>query len=300
MSWNFSQSSIYKFYKIHQRKIFGGAAFLLLALFFLVGYRVFDYVQKPDLEVSFFDVWQGDSIFVESKDGTQILIDGGPPNRILPNLGSRMSFFDRFIDVVVLTHPHADHVSGLIEVLGRYNIGMIIESGVDYHTAEAKIFESLVAEKKLKKVTVDHPINLNFANGAVLKFIYPEESFVGMTLKNVHDSALVGELDFEDKKILFMSDAEKNLEKRLVEEGRVGDVDVLKTGHHGSKTSSNDFFLRVTKTEYAIISSGARNRYGHPAQEVLSRLASAGAQIFRTDLDGTITLEIRNGSLIWK
>jgi len=273
---------------------------LLLALFFLVGYRVFDYVQKPDLEVSFFDVWQGDSIFVESKDGTQILIDGGPPNRILPNLGSRMSFFDRFIDVVVLTHPHADHVSGLIEVLGRYNIGMIIESGVDYHTAEAKIFESLVAEKKLKKVTVDHPINLNFANGAVLKFIYPEESFVGMTLKNVHDSALVGELDFEDKKILFMSDAEKNLEKRLVEEGRVGDVDVLKTGHHGSKTSSNDFFLRVTKPEYAIISSGARNRYGHPAQEVLSRLASAGAQIFRTDLDGTITLEIRNGSLIWK
>ena len=273
---------------------------MLLALFFLVGQLVFDYIKKPELEVSFFDVGQGDAIFIESKDGTQILIDGGPPNKILPQLGSKMRFFDRFIDVVALTHPHADHVSGLIEVLERYNVGMIIESGVDYHTAEAKIFESLIAEKKLKKVTVDHPINLNFANGAALKFIYPEESFSGMTLKNVHDSALVSELDFEDKKILLMSDAEKNLEKRLVAEGRVGDVDVLKTGHHGSKTSSNDFFLRVTKPEYAIISSGARNRYGHPAPEVLSRLAAAGAKIFRTDLDGTITLEIRDGNLIWK
>src|SRR3989338_5213486 len=177
MSLNFSQSSIYKFYKIHQRKIFGGAALLLLALFFLVGQFVFDYIKKPELEVSFFDVGQGDAIFIESKDGTQILIDGGPPNKILPQLGSKMRFFDRFIDVVALTHPHADHVSGLIEVLERYNVGMIIESGVDYHTAEAKIFESLIAEKKLKKVTVDHPINLNFANGAALKFIYPEESF---------------------------------------------------------------------------------------------------------------------------
>lgn len=277
-----------------------GGALFLVALVFLLWQAVSGYVQKPELEISFFDVGQGDAIFIESKDGTQILIDGGPPNRILPNLGSAMPFFDKFIDVVVLTHPHADHVSGLLEVLERYNVGLIVESGADYHTAEAKIFREAVKGKGIKSMVVDHSTKLNFANGAVLKFIYPEESFEGKVLKNVHDSALVGELDFEGKKILLMSDAEKNIEKRLVAEGKVGDVDVLKTGHHGSKTSSNDFFLAVVKPEYAVISSGARNRYGHPAQEVLSRLAASGAKIFRTDLDGTITLEIRGGELIWK
>lgn len=277
-----------------------GGALFLVALVFLLWQAVYGYVQKPELEISFFDVGQGDAIFIESKDGTQILIDGGPPNRILPNLGSVMPFFDRFIDVVVLTHPHADHVSGLLEVLERYNVGLIVESGADYHTAEAKMFEESIKERKIKSAIIDHPTNLNFANGAVLRLIYPDRSFADQTLKNVHDSALVGELDFEGKKILLMSDAEKNLEKRLVAEGKVGDIDVLKTGHHGSKTSSNDFFLAVVKPEYAVISTGARNRYGHPAQEVLSRLAASGAQIFRTDLDGTITLEIRNGQLIWK
>lgn len=289
MSWSFSRGSIYKF-----------SALLLVVFAFLFWQAAFDYFQKPELEVSFFDVGQGDAIFIESKDGTQILIDGGQPNKILPNLGGTMPFFDRFIDIVVLTHPHADHVSGLLEVLERYKVGMVVESGVDYHTAEAKIFRELVKEKGIKSIVVDHSTKLNFENGAVLRFIYPEESFEGMVLKNVHDSALVGELDFEGRKILLMSDAEKNVEKRLVAEGKAGDVDVLKIGHHGSKTSSNDFFLAVVKPEYVVISAGARNRYGHPAQEVLSRLAAAGAQIFRTDLDGTIILEIRGGELVWK
>ena len=270
---------------------------LLFSLALISLFAFYQNAKKPQLAVFFFDVGQGDAIFVESYDGTQILIDGGPPNRILPLIGKRMSYFDKYIDVVVLTHPHADHVSGLIEVLEKYNIGMLIESGVDYHTAEAKTFEKLIKEKNIKTVIIGHPVDLNFYNNAVLRFIYPEESFSGKTLKNVHDSALISEIDFEGKKILLMSDAEKNVEKRLVREGKIGDIDVLKTGHHGSKTSSNDFFLKVARPEYAVISAGRQNRYGHPHPDVLSRLSAAGAQIFRTDLDGTITLEIRNGEL---
>src|SRR3989344_7098397 len=198
------------FLKKYKNKIFWGTEAILISLAIFSVLAFFSGANKPDLAVSFFDVGQGDSIFIEAKDGAQILIDGGSPNRILPLLGGKMAYFDRFIDVVVLTHPHADHVSGLIEVLEKYRVGMIIESGVEYHTAEAKIFENLVKEENIKSVIIDRPVDLNFYDGAVLRFIYPEESFVGKTLQNVHDAALVAELDFDGKKILFMSDAEKN------------------------------------------------------------------------------------------
>ena len=263
----------------------------------LAGLYAWNLWHKPELQVYFFDVGQGDSIFIEAKDGTQILIDGGPTNKILPLLGGVMPFYDHSLDAVILTHPHADHVSGLIEVLKRYNVGEVIESGADYNTAEAKEFEALVSEKHIKKIIIDKPIKLVFFKNAELNFLFPDKSFEGQILKNVHDSALVSELDFDGKKVLFMADAEKNLERYLIQKGVLGDVDVLKAGHHGSKTSSNDFFLEIIKPEYAVISVGARNRYGHPHQDVLNRLAFAGAQIFRTDINGTVILSINGGRM---
>ena len=275
----------------------GGIILLLLSLDILVWKEVFDGAGKSQMKILFFDVGQGDSIFIESMDGTQVLIDGGPPNMILPNLAAAMSYFDKHIDVVVLTHPHADHVSGLLEVLRRYEVGVVIESGVQYHTAEAQEFRKLLEEKKVKTVFIGKLVDLSFYNSATLKFLHPDRSYTGAVLKNVHDAAVVSELEFEGRKILFMADAEKKLEQKLVDARAVGDVDVLKAGHHGSKTSSQTFFLRAVMPEYAVISLGARNRYGHPHPDILSRLASVGAKIFRTDIDGTIKLEINNGQL---
>ena len=288
------------FLKLHKNQILSGGLLFLAALTVLAGLYLWNLWHKPELQIYFFDVGQGDSIFIEAKNGTQILIDGGPTNKILPLLGGVMPFYDHSIDAVILTHPHTDHVTGLIDVLKRYNVDKVIESGASYNTAEAQEFENLISEKHIKKIIIDKPVKLSFFKNAALNFLFPDKSFEGQILKNVHDSALVSELDFEGKKILFMADAEKNLERYLLQKGVLEDIDVLKAGHHGSKTSSNDFFLKAVKPEYAVISVGARNRYGHPHQDVLSRLASAGAKIFRTDLDGTITLEIRNGELIWK
>lgn len=285
------------FLKLHKNKILSGGLLFVAALILLAGLYLWNLERKPELQIYFFDVGQGDSIFIEAKDGTQILIDGGPTNKILPLLGGVMPFYDHSIDAVILTHPHADHVSGLIEVLKRYNVGAVIESGAGYNTAEAKEFEALVSEKHIKKIIIDKPVKLSFFKTAVLNFLFPDKSFEGQILKNVHDSALVSELDFEGKKILLVADAEKNLERYLVQKGVLGDIDVLKVGHHGSKTSSNNFFLKVVKPEYAVISVGARNRYGHPYQQVLSNLEAVGAQIFRTDINGTITLKINKGEL---
>jgi len=285
------------FLKLHKNKILSGGLLFLAALMALTGLYVWNLEHKPELQIYFFDVGQGDSIFIEAKDGTQILIDGGPTNKILPLLGGVMPFYDHSIDVVILTHPHADHVSGLMEVLKRYNVEMIFESGASYHTAEAKEFESMVIEKNIKKIIIDRPVKLSFFKNAALNFLFPDKSFEGQVLKNVHDSALISELDFEGKKILFMSDAEKNLERYLLQKGALEDIDVLKVGHHGSKTSSTADFLKIVKPEYAVISASDRNRYGHPHPDVLSRLSAIGAQIFRTDINGTIILNINNGRL---
>lgn len=280
-------------FKLCKGKILGGAVLIFLALNFLVWSSVLENLKKPDIEIYFFDVGQGDASLIESKDGTQILIDGGPPNKILSKLSEVLDFNDRSLDVLILTHPHIDHVSGALEVLKNYDVGLLVESGVNYHTAEAIEFEKLAAEKKLKRLIVNKPTKLKFFHGAEIRFLYPDKSFKGLTLKNVHDSTVVSELFYKNKKILFMGDAEKIIERYLVSKNLVNDADVLKAGHHGSKTSNTKEFLSVVRPEYSVIEVG-RNSYGHPTQEVLSRLASVGSQIFRTDTDGTIKFEINN------
>ena len=281
----------FQFFSLYAQKIFFGIILILCASNFLIWSSVFESTKKPDIEIYFFDVGQGDASFIESRDGTQILIDGGPPNKILPKLSSAMDFNDRDLDVLIITHPHTDHISGAIEVLRNYNIGMVIESGVNYHTAEAEEFKKLMNEQKIKRIIIDKPINLKFFNNAEIKFLYPDKSFAGKILKNAHDATVISELSYNGKSILFMGDAEKNIEKYLIEKNLVRDIDVLKAGHHGSKTSTSKEFLLASRPEYSIIEVG-KNSYGHPTQEVLSRLASVGSKIFRTDIDGTIKFEI--------
>ena len=291
--------------KIYEKRIWGGIILFLISLNFVLWSLVLDAASKPDLKIHFFDIGQGDSILIESKDGTQILLDGGPANKILPKLGAELPYFDRSIDAVVVSHPHADHISGLIEVLKNYEVGMIIESGVLYHTPEYFEFQRLVNEKNIKKIFIDRELSLNFlerdepANTARLRFVYPNKSYAGQTIKNVHDASLVAMLEYQGRKVLFMGDAEKNVERALIRAGKIEDVDVLKAGHSGSKTSTTKELLEAARPEYAIISVG-KNSYGHPHAEVVERLTASAIQTFRTDRDGTITLEIRNGELIWK
>src|SRR3989338_7755299 len=201
----------FQFFNLNKEKLFLGVVLVLLSLNFLTWGTVLKTIKKSDVEIYFFDVGQGDANFIETKDGTQILIDGGPPNKILPQLSGVLDFNDRDLDVLILTHPHADHISGAIEVLKNYNVGMVIESGVDYHTAETEEFKKLVTEQNLKRINIDKPTNLKFFNGAEIKFLYPDKSFAWTILKNVHDATVVSELSYSGKKILFMGDAEKNI-----------------------------------------------------------------------------------------
>lgn len=250
------------------------------------------------LSVHFFDIGQGDAIFIEAPNGNQLLIDGGPDNAVLAKLGQVMPFWDRSINLLILSHPHADHLDGLIEVLKRYDVGMVIESGVSHSIPEYAEWHNLLREKNVPVVIAKSGQHIDAGGGVALDILSPLENFEGASPKNVHDATVVSRLVYASTSVLLMGDAEEKLEYRLLYSGTPIDSDILKVGHHGSKTSTSEVFLAAVSPEIAVIQVGRKNRYGHPKQEVIDRLAAFGARVFRTDLDGDILLQSNGRSFI--
>ncbi len=246
------------------------------------------------LRIHFFDVGQGDAIFIEAPNGNQVLVDGGPDNSVLAKLGDAMPFWDRSIDLVILTHPHADHLDGLIEVLKRYRVGMVIESGVNHSIPEYQEWRRILAEKRIRVVTAKAGQRLHISSDSYFDVLTPYENFAGDTLKDIHGASVIAKLTYGLSSILFTGDAEKRLEYQLIASGARLDADILKIGHHGSKTSTAEDFLKAVSPKAAVISAGRKNRYGHPHQDVLDRLVKSGIETLRTDTGGDITF-ISNG-----
>lgn len=262
----------------------------------VIWYAVLYFEAHQNLLVHFWNVGQGDSIFIEVPNGNQVLIDGGPSDAVLSKLGRAMPFWDRSIDVLILTHPHADHLDGLVEVLKKYDIGTIIETGVNHSVPEYDEWHRLIKEKKIRIVAAESNQKIKVADKGYFEILAPLDDFSGKSPKNVHDSNIVSKFYYGPSTILFMGDAERLEEYQLLFSGVDLKSDILKIGHHGSKTSSSEEFLKVVRPQIGIIEVGAHNRYGHPYQEVLDRLKSFGVTIYRTDLNDDITLEnIRGG-----
>ncbi len=264
---------------------------------FLIWRADFTFAGTNILEVYFFDIGQGDAIFMQLPDGNQILVDGGPSYQILSKLSQVMPFWDRSIDMVILTHPHADHVSGLIDVLDRYEIGAILESGVFYDTAEHQAWGEKVNREGGRRVIARQGQSFKIGQLFVMDVLAPLESFAGKRVSNPHDANIVLKVNYGQEKVLLTGDMEKGLELQMLSERNDVDVDVLKVGHHGSKTSSTQVFLERVSPELAIIQVGKGNRYGHPYQEVLDRFKSLNISLLRTDVDGDIELLVDANSL---
>ncbi|QQG45006.1 MAG: MBL fold metallo-hydrolase [Candidatus Sungiibacteriota bacterium] len=263
-----------------------------------IWYAVFYFEARQNLIVNFFDVGQGDAIFIEVPDGNQILIDGGPNDKILSRLGGVMPFWDRDIDLLVLTHPHADHLDGLLEVLKRYNIGQVLESGAEHSIPEYQEWRDLLRTKNVPVFVAQRGQKVK-AGGAVFVVLAPFENYGGKTLKNIHDATVILKMNYGSTTALFTGDAEKQLEYRLLWSNSDIKSDILKVGHHGSKTSTSEEFLKAVSPKFAVVQVGRKNRYGHPAQEVLDRIAGAGVALFRVDLDRD-TEFVSNGLQFWQ
>jgi len=271
--------------------------FFGLLLLFFVFFVWFNSSQSTaHEEIYIFQVGQGDAILIKSRGGEIILVDGGPDLSILKKLGLILPFWQRKIDYLILSHPHDDHLFGLIEVWRRYQVEHILRSPL-FSEAEADRLFSRLSSRRTYLISQRQTINLR--QGCVINFLYPL-SMADISSSDVNDSSLVFKFECPGLKILFTGDISQKVEKKLLEAGIDLSVELIKVSHHGSKTASSPEFLEATKALSAVISVGQDNKFQHPATSTLLNLDLLKFKVFRTDLDGDIKIYANNGQYFIK
>jgi len=257
----------------------------------------------PDraFSVSFLDVGQGDAILIESPTDVQVLVDGGPDGSVLRGLGKKLSFFDRSIDAVIATHPDQDHIAGLVDVFRRYDIGVFLEPGVLNDTPVSRALSTAVSkEKGVARVLARRGMRLVLGGGAYADIFFPDRDVSGV---ETNTGSIVMRVVYGDTIFMLTGDSPQSIEKYLISLDtikcpkpgcpkpgfRTFEADVLKAGHHGSKTSSSEEFVQAVNPKYVVYSRGCDNRYGHPAPEVTSLFQRLSITSFDTCTDGTLT-----------
>jgi len=256
----------------------------------------------PDdkLRVSFLDVGQGDAILVQ-RGSQQVLIDGGPsPQAVIRGLSDRMPFWDRTIELVVSTHPHADHLTGLVEVLNRYRVERVVYPDLDSDSPLYEQWLSLIEEKDIPGTIAQAGQRVGLGDGAVMKVLNPRMPLLTDTSSDINNNSVVLRLDFGEVSFLLAADIGWETEFELIAHGADLDSTVLKVAHQGSYTSTTPEFLAAAEPQLAVISAGKDNRFGHPSQEVLERLEGklGAANIYCTDKHSTIEFTT-DGERLW-
>ena len=276
--------------------------FLLLALLAastVILYVVFVGTTSNVLTVAFLDVGQGDAIFIEAPNGNQMLIDAGSGKQVLRELQNVMPFYDRSIDVVLATHPDKDHIGGMPAVLERFSVSQFIEPGVVTDSGTYMALLDLAKREGARHTLARRGMKLFLDEDVYFEILFPDRDVSGL---ETNTASIVGKLVFGKTSFLLTGDSPQNIERYLTAlDGNplVGglDVDVLKAGHHGSKTSSAKEFVMLASPAFAVISAGKDNTYGHPHKEVLETLQSSGAIILETKNGGAVVFKSDGNSL---
>lgn len=284
----------------------------------------------PDgnLHIVFCNVGQGDAAYIRFPDGRDMLVDGGPNNKVIDCLGRHMPFWDRQIDIVLGTHPQKDHIGGLPEVLRRYRVGYVVRSDVD---TTSDIYREFLAAIKEKNVSVKFVVGSDVigVGSTKLSLLWPSSeqiakgkeatlavqatratqagpatqektnsSVLGASVGDLNDYSIVFWLRYGTFDAIFTGDADMRVEDKYRGTSLATDgIEVLKVNHHGSKTGMSEAYLEWLKPKVAVISVG-KNSYGHPSEEILAKLAKRGVQVKRTDKDGDI--EVVSDGKGWK
>jgi len=251
------------------------------------------YQRQPSntLRVYFLDIGQGDAIFIDSPTHGRILIDGGPNRKVLSELGKILPFADKRIDVVMETHPDKDHIGGLPEVVSRYKVGMFVEPGVESDNTVDDELHKRIKEKNIPSILARRGIVVNLGDGVRLQILFPLQN-QDVSNWETNSASIVARLVYGNKSFLLTGDSPIRIENVLLNfDKKLIDSDVLKVGHHGSKTSTSLEYAEAVSPEYTVISAGKDNTYGHPHKEVLDILKQIGAQIVSTAESGTIKFE---------
>jgi competence protein ComEC len=261
----------------------GLVALLLLALgmvFYL------EQKQPAKLEVDFLDVGQGDSILIKTPNQQVILIDGGPDNVVLRRLGENLPFYRRRIDLIISSHYHDDHATGLVEITKRYRVGKIIYQA---NSSSSPIFETFLNQARERNILVSPlsgGVKISFGPDCFLS-LWPLSIF---NVPKDPNNSLIVKLDCAEQNFLFSGDNSSRVEKILLKFGLDLEADVFKISHHGSNSANSEEFLQAVNPQLTVISVGADNRFGHPAPAVLERLQKMGIEVKRTDEGQTIKI----------
>ena len=276
----------------------------VLIIFFLIFCNivalsiVLDLQHDQDFEVIFFDVGQGDAALIRTPDRKNILIDGGPKDKLLPHLADELPFWDRDIDLMILTHAHADHLSGLVEVLERFNVEKVLWNEQPHDSLLYRRWKDLIEDIDSKRAYKGQRVDLN---GAYLDVLHPPKDIDFS--EGLNENSVINRFVHDAGAIIFTGDAYKKQERKLLEwERECGDQNfgwcrvmnlpsqVLKVGHHGSSTSSDYEFVKRVDPDISVISAGEDNRYGHPHKETLEVFNDLEIEIYKTFIDGNFRI----------
>ncbi len=262
---------------------------ILLVFTFVICALAFIQGQHKYLKLAFLDIGQGDAIYVEAPNGKQMLIDGGSGRGVLLQLRQVMPFGDHSIDMLVITNPDHDHDAGFIDVLNNYDVKAVLEPGTYSPTKTYAKLEQLIKDKNVQKeiarrgmkILLDKEKNISF------DILFPDRDVSNFSR---NDGSIVGKIVYGKESFMMMGDATAYTESIVArnETPEILNANVLKLGHHGSRTSSSSLWLETVHPELAIISAGLHNRYGHPHKEVLDRLMAFHIPYLGTYQKGTI------------
>lgn len=256
--------------------------FLALGVFLFWSYR--SWFKTDSFRAIFFDVGQGDSALVVTPGGQTILIDGGPDNKVLRGLEKILPFWRRTIDLLIITHAHDDHVTGLIEVSKRYKIKNILYNNLAFKTPALDALIKVFKENKFKMTSVETGMIFKLDNNCSINILQASKD----TEKDQNDYSIVSMFNCLGRKILFSGDAGVGVEKKLLSSNLDLSADIFKVSHHGSFSANSLDFLKVVNPKIAVISVGIDNKFGHPASLILNRLKELAVDIYRTDKQGSL------------
>ena len=272
---------------------------------FAVGVWMVVLAETPSghVKVAMLNVGMGDSIYIESPTGEQVLIDSGPDDSVLRELPKVMPLFDHSLDAVVETHPDSDHISGFVDLLKRYQVGAFIEPGIIKDSKTAQTLESEILSEHIPRYIAHRGEVIDLGGGAVLQILYPDHDVSHINQNIDNDGGVVTRLVYGSTSVLLMADVSQGVERQIIADSASSTdtlkSSILKVGHHGSKTSTGKALLDLVRPQVALISAGAHNMYHLPTQDTLDRLDAVGAEVLRTDQVGTIEFE-SDGTHFWR
>lgn len=256
-------------------------------------------IKNNSLKIYFLNSGQADSILIKTPEKQNIIIDFGSLEAI-KELDKKIPWWDKKINLLIITHPHDDHIAGIPKLLDKYKVEKVIYTGISY---KSLLYQEIIEKIKMKKIELLIPQEkqkIILSKNCELNFLYPLKSLNKQAVENLNNSSIVNRLSCKQNNFLFMGDAEELVEQEILKENYDLQSEVLKVGHHGSLSSSIQEFLERVKPKISIIMCGEKNKFDHPHLKTLRKLQKIGSLILRTDLNGTISLEVENKEIKYK